>query len=582
MTTFEALEAHPLHDGGDFLGSPQSRSQKLNFVSPKLKLDEFFIGWLCHAETQTNIANLIKDLRAGIPLNRSQYAVYRTTPSPLSPPSALGVAPPRSPIVSPCTSPTLGEKPDRSPPQQVVKAFAEVLLDSRPTHPKPLRGTLSPRRTTSPPPQPLVSKQLNIPPFFANKKADLQRQVAAVLQQRKARLQELFAGHAAGLRPEEFANVTKQIAGLPGWFNHTLFQRLDKRNLGLVKKDAFEQWWTGEHQAHTIAARVFAFLKQPDSQFIVKSDFKEVVRELIDFHPGLDFLKATPEFQDKYAETVVIRIMYTVNRSGSGRLSLKELQSSDLCEVMLQLDDEPDINKVTRFFSYEHFYVLYCKFWELDADHDYYIDRADLLRHNNQALTEKIVDRIFSGAPHKISSDRENFMNYEDFCWFLLSEEDKMSDTALEYWFRCIDMDADGVISGWEMEYFYLEQLQRMECMQMEAVSFMDITCQMLDMIKPQDITRVTLRDLKACQMAGNFFNVLFNLQKFTQMEQKDPFLARGDNDECDWDRYARAEYDRLSAEEDPGVDQDDMADEMSWGSYSSATAGRGTMEAPF
>jgi serine/threonine-protein phosphatase 2A regulatory subunit B'' len=24
-----------------------------------------------------------------------------------------------------------------------------------------------------------------------------------------------------------------------------------------------------------------------------------------------------------------------------------------------------DINKVLDYFSYEHFYVLYCKFWEL-------------------------------------------------------------------------------------------------------------------------------------------------------------------------------------------------------------------------
>lgn len=31
------------------------------------------------------------------------------------------------------------------------------------------------------------------------------------------------------------------------------------------------------------------------------------------------------------------------------------------------LDDVQDINKVTDYFSYEHFYVTYCKFWELDT-----------------------------------------------------------------------------------------------------------------------------------------------------------------------------------------------------------------------
>ncbi len=39
--------------------------------------------------------------------------------------------------------------------------------------------------------------------------------------------------------------------------------------------------------------------------------------------------------------------------------------------------------QVTDFFSYEHFYVIYCKFWELDTDHDLEIDAEDLLRHRD-------------------------------------------------------------------------------------------------------------------------------------------------------------------------------------------------------
>lgn len=49
-----------------------------------------------------------------------------------------------------------------------------------------------------------------------------------------------------------------------------------------------------------------------------------------------------------------------------------------------------------RYFSYEHFYVIYCKFWELDSDHDFLIDKEDLLRYGNHALTYRIVERMFS------------------------------------------------------------------------------------------------------------------------------------------------------------------------------------------
>lgn len=43
--------------------------------------------------------------------------------------------------------------------------------------------------------------------------------------------------------------------------------------------------------------------------------------------------------------------------------------------------------QVTDFFSYEHFYVIYCKFWELDTDHDLEIDAQDLMRHGDFGKT---------------------------------------------------------------------------------------------------------------------------------------------------------------------------------------------------
>lgn len=50
-------------------------------------------------------------------------------------------------------------------------------------------------------------------------------------------------------------------------------------------------------------------------------------------------------------------------------------------------------------------------------------------------------------------------------------------------------MDCDGRITANEMQYFYEEQLHRMECMAQEPVLFEDICCQMNDMINPQVIS---------------------------------------------------------------------------------------------
>ncbi|KAJ6744311.1 CALCIUM-BINDING EF-HAND FAMILY PROTEIN-RELATED, partial [Salix purpurea] len=38
----------------------------------------------------------------------------------------------------------------------------------------------------------------------------------------------------------------------------------------------------------------------------------------------------------------------------------------------------------------------------------------------------------------QFTSKAEGKMGYEDFVYFILSEEDKSSEPSLEYWFKCI------------------------------------------------------------------------------------------------------------------------------------------------
>ena len=72
----------------------------------------------------------------------------------------------------------------------------------------------------------------------------------------------------------------------------------------------------------------------------------------------------------------------------------------------LKVAEEDDINKVTEFFSYEHFYVLYCRFWELDADRDYRIGKEDLMRYADHSLSGVVVDAVFGRAPRPFGRGR--------------------------------------------------------------------------------------------------------------------------------------------------------------------------------
>ena len=46
----------------------------------------------------------------------------------------------------------------------------------------------------------------------------------------------------------------------------------------------------------------------------------------------------------------------------------------------------------------------------------------------------------------------------------------------------------------------------------------------MLDLVKPEEENKIRLKDLKRCKLTNVFFDTFFNLEKYLDNEQKDPF----------------------------------------------------------
>lgn len=174
-------------------------------------------------------------------------------------------------------------------------------------------------------------------------------------------IETLFKKYNNVISSNDFVDVTKYLCGFPSFFNsllisriHLLYAPANQRNQyyqsNSVQLSSFLEFWKNEIAPYDRNERFFNLIKQPSNNYITKDDFFPYLHELLDLHPGLEFLENHEEFQKKYAMTVITRIFYKVNLSRTGKITLKELKQSDLRQVFLQVDEETEINRVTEYF----------------------------------------------------------------------------------------------------------------------------------------------------------------------------------------------------------------------------------------
>ncbi|ORX84734.1 hypothetical protein BCR32DRAFT_266093 [Anaeromyces robustus] len=337
-------------------------------------------------------------------------------------------------------------------------------------------------------------------------------------------------------------------------------------------EDFIEYWESIAKDSQDVYYISFYILKDEENtdklrnylDYLVPSDFMVVLNDVVKYHPGLKFLINMPIFQQRYSESVIEQLFYHKPQNWNRKMTLSEFRSSNFLENLLYLQIDDDINIHRNLFSYKHFYVIYCKFWELDSDHDLLINCYSLFQYDRYSLNTLIIERIIKGYGKKtllnelnfnhmsndityteysntirknITSDKtlknsniyqyQSIFHFRDFIWFMLARENKDSPEAIEYWFRCIDLDDDGYISIYEIEKFYIEQCKHMVLLHISDYwTFPDYLCYLLDMIKPKIPNMISLSDLKKSKNSTTFFNMLFDIRQFESLSKKADYFG--------------------------------------------------------
>lgn len=396
------------------LGLSFSNVHLNNFPSAKLKVDELFNEWLAFEGGAALCSILFEAASASTSDSENEHGEQARSSSSQS-------------AILPRAALNTFKSPKKRTQSEMANRPADILTNGTPPKESPAAAAtpaaaiaFEAGSDTSDDDHSVKGRRANfdkVPVFYVPGKKNNHLRVISdddLLSKRLPEIEAFFKPFPAGIPIEKFVHVTKRLCGIPSFFNLPLCKRINERfgdaDAGIppprtigrsgrhpsgvkIKLKAFLKFWQAEVEPYDRIERFFRVIKRHDAEYIYKDDFIPFLQELLHFHPGLDFLEAHEEFQRKYALTVITRIFYTVNTSRSGKLSLREVRNSNLFNACMHVDEETDINRVVEYFSYEHFYVLYCKFFELDMDKDSKLTRADLVKYGEHSLSDAIVDR---------------------------------------------------------------------------------------------------------------------------------------------------------------------------------------------
>ncbi|RKP01842.1 hypothetical protein CXG81DRAFT_18407 [Caulochytrium protostelioides] len=239
------------------------------------------------------------------------------------------------------------------------------------------------------------------------------------------------------------------------------------------------------------------------SGMIDGSSLYPLVHAVLATHPAFAFLGASPAFQERYADSVVVRMLLgacgrdaATRAGGPAAMTWAGFVHLELAPMLARVAAASTCMGLPMppVWSYKDFYIIYCRFYDLDRTTQMGLTRFDVARYGMHTLSPAIVDRLFdvhvptfaattphgaaepaaavqtepetepgsplpdapawplspsSAAPHR------DWMGFKDFVAFLTAVEDKAAPASLCYWFRCLDLDGDGVISFYEVEQFW-------------------------------------------------------------------------------------------------------------------------------
>lgn len=260
--------------------------------------------------------------------------------------------------------------------------------------------------------------------------------------------------------------------------------------------------------------------------FLRESDLENYILELIPTLPQLDGLEKN--FYSFYVCTAVRKFFFFLDPKRTGKIKIQDILSCSFLDDLLELRDEvlSKEKQESNWFSAPSALRVYGQYLNLDTDHNGMLSKEELKRYGTGTLTNVFLDLVFQEC-----LTYEGEMDYKTYLDFVLALENKREPQALQYLFKILDVQHNGFLNTFAINYFFRAIQQEMEKHGHEEVSLHDVKDEIFDMVKPVDPLHITLPDLINSSQGDTVVNILIDVNGFLTYENRE-LLVLEDNED--------------------------------------------------
>ncbi|VDK75608.1 unnamed protein product [Litomosoides sigmodontis] len=210
----------------------------------------------------------------------------------------------------------------------------------------------------------------------------------------------------------------------------------------------------------------------------------------------------------------------TLNKSLNGSANNDGNESAEI----EQMEDVP-ISKL-NWFSKRNLLRIKELYEQLDADGNGLLSFSEMIGF--QHVTNSFMQRVFE-VQQTYDNDE---IDLRGFCDLLLAMENKSASlsferSALNYYFRVLDVDGDNLLSASDLNFFYRDLARMLEkCLEesesLKAPSFEDIKNEIFDMCNSKSPEGITLKELISSGKGATVVGMLTDLDAFFEYENRE------------------------------------------------------------